>query len=75
MTKVKSAAFGGRKSPGQILADIYGDVQDADVCVITFRAKDGRIYTSWSDGLLTERIGLVEIAKAAMMDAMYEDND
>jgi hypothetical protein len=67
-----TAAFGDKRNPKQLLIDALPKMGEAEVAMIVYRDQDGLVQTAWSDGPLTERVGLLEIAKLQMIESARE---
>jgi len=69
---ISVAAFGGNRTPEQAILDVTDLADDAQLAVVVILGKDDLIHTSWSDGSLIARIGMLEIAKKHMITRAYE---
>lgn len=65
--ELKTAAFGNKLTPAQLLAGSMSDVEGASLAVLVYVDKDGYVCTGWSDGHLTDRCGILEVAKHRMI--------
>lgn len=76
MNNLKTAAFGGKRTPQQSLIGAMEDDRfaDAKIAVVVFLDADDGINTCWSDGSLLKRIGLLEFAKRRMIDLSIEED-
>lgn len=76
MSKVRTIAFGGKRTPEQALIGAMEDelFEGAKIAVVVFLDKDEGINTCWSDGSLLKRIGLLEFAKRRMIDISIEQD-
>jgi hypothetical protein len=70
--ELKTAAFGEKVSPAQLLIDAMQHMEGAHMLVLVFIDKDDIICTAWSDGRVTERCGILDVAKARMIDSAKE---
>jgi len=66
--KLSTAAFGNKRNAKQLLIDALKHMDGADLCVLIWRSGDKLVETAWSDGNLTERVGMLEIAKVQMIE-------
>jgi len=46
---IRSAAFGGKRNPRQVLADALGEADKLEAIVICVRYTDGAVRFAWND--------------------------
>ena len=73
-SNVQVAHFAGKRTPSQSVLDALGGLNDAKIAVLVFLDKDEQINTSWSDGSLLNRVGMLEFAKIRMIELSHEDD-
>ena len=74
-TNIRTAAFGNKHTPKQLLLDALNHADDMKICVVVQLDKDDYVLTSWSDGSSLKRMGMMQIAALRMMDATQEEYD
>jgi hypothetical protein len=60
--EIRTALFGGKRNPKQVLADALGESDKMEAVVVCAKYKDGIIRYAWSDGDLLTMIGLAALA-------------
>lgn len=73
MGKLGAALFGGKRNPQQTVINAVDIAQDAEIAVVVIKTKDGYIDTGWSDGCLTSRLGMLDLAKRQMIQTSEEE--
>lgn len=71
--KLKTANFGNRHTPCQVLIDALHEAEDAKACIVVLLDKDDYIRTGWSDAWTTTRVGLLEFAKQRIIALASEE--
>jgi len=69
---IRTAAFGNKHTPKQVLLDALNQSDDMKVCVVVHLDKDDYVITSWSDGSSLKRMGMMQAAALRMLDAAQE---
>ena len=72
MSNIKTIPFGNKHTPEQTLLDALNSAEDAECIVIVQMTKDGYVETSWSNGSLAMRLGMLDMAKVRMFDIGQE---
>jgi len=75
MSKVSTAAFGGKHTPRQVLIDALNHTDRFKCCVVVCLDDEDYVHTSWSDGSSLKRMGMMEVAKLRMFNAADEQDD
>jgi len=73
MSNLETAQFGNKHAPEQTLIDVLSNIDGAKVVVVVMLDKDDYVQTSWSDGSMLMRIGMMDVAKIRMLEAGQED--
>ena len=73
MTNVHVIPFGENIDPKRLMLDIYNEMGDVKAAVVIYLDEDGGINTGWSSAPITERLGMMEFAKARMIEWSYDD--
>jgi len=73
MGELKTAAFGNRHTPRQLLIDALEKVEKAKMAVLIYVDENDYIISGWSDGSLLKRIGMLDVAKLRMIESGSED--
>jgi len=73
MNNLKTAQFGNKHAPEQTLIDALSVIEGTKIAVVVFLDKDDYVCTSWSDGSLLKRLGMMDIAKIRMMETAEEE--
>lgn len=74
MTNIRIAAFGNKHAPKQILLEALNIVDDMKCCVVVQLDKDDFVVTSWSNGSMLARMGMMQVAALRMLDAAQDDD-
>jgi len=64
---IKTAAFGDKRTPTQVLISAQQDAENYDCVVVVVLDKDGYVDSAWSDGSALKRMGMLDVAKVRMM--------
>ena len=75
MSKVEVINFGNKRTPKQTVIDALNKMDDEQIAIVVFLSKDDYVNTAWSDGSQLKRIGMLEFAKNAMMNASFEEDN
>ena len=73
MSSVTTIAFGNKHTPHQTLIDATAKIDGVQTVVVVMLDADDYVVTSWSDGSMLKRLGMLDIAKLRMIDAGQED--
>ena len=73
MSNLKTAQFGTKQTPQQTLIDALENGSKAKIAIVVYLDESYYIHTSWSDGSLLKRLGMLEIAKLKMLDCAKEE--
>lgn len=69
---IETVAFGGRHTPTQVLIDALNNAETFKCCVVVYLDDEDYVQTTWSDGSMLMRIGMMDVAKLRMLDASEE---
>lgn len=72
---VEVGRFGNKHTPEQVLLGALNHADDLEILVISMLSKDGYIHTSWTGGLLSQRLGIMDFSQRKMMDISMEEED
>lgn len=70
--EIRTAAFGGKRNPKQVLADSLGESEKMEAVLVCARYKDGVIRYAWSDGELLVLCGLAALAIRDLSDSQED---
>ena len=70
--EIKSASFGGKRNPKQVLADSLGKADAFERVVVVAEYKDGAIVAGWSDGEKLKHIGMLRFAEFDLLRQFEE---
>ena len=73
MTNIRTAAFGNKHTPKQLLLDALNHADQMQICIVIQLDAEDCVQTSWSDGSLLSRMGMTQVASLRMLDAEQED--
>lgn len=73
-SNIRTAVFGGRHSPEQVLLDALNHAEHMQCCVVIYFDKDEFIQTSWSDGSMLQRMGMAQVAALRMLEVAQEED-
>lgn len=63
---LETAQFGDKHTPDQTLIDAMNNLGDAKMVVVVVLDDEDYVRTSWSDGSLLKRMGMMDMAKTRM---------
>ena len=70
---ISTAAFGGKHTPKQVLLDALEKTEDCQCLVVVYLDSNDYVMTSWSDGSMLQRMGMMDVAKLRMFDAAQDE--
>jgi hypothetical protein len=75
MTDVVTGVFGDALTPTQLLIDAMKMTDGAQVLLVVIADKDGDIVTGWSSSNPLERLGMLEVSQAQIIEASFREKD
>ncbi len=73
MSSVTTIAFGNKHTPHQTLIDAMSHIDGVQTVIVVMLDEDDYVVTSWSDGSMLKRLGMLDMAKLRMIDEGQED--